>query len=397
MFDLAIIGGGIVGLATALRCVTVRPDWRVVVLEKEAAVGAHQTGHNSGVIHSGLYYRPGSARARFCAVGSRMMRAFCEEHGIRVEVRGKVVVATRQDELAALDELHRRGLANGVDRLTVIGPERLREIEPHAAGLRALHVPGAAVVDFSDVASKMAELAAAAGVEISTKTAVKGIKTTVGTVRLDIARGEPVEAKRVVTCAGLYADRLARKEGARPRERVIPFRGEYYALAEARRHLCRGLIYPVPDLKFPFLGVHFTRDVNGEVEAGPNAVLALAREGYRKDQVSPRDLIEILTYRGFWRLAARHWKAGAGELKRSFSRKAFVRALARLVPDIRLEDVRPAGAGVRAQVLAPDGHLVDDLLVIERPPVLHVCNAVSPAATSALAIAEHITQRVAYR
>jgi L-2-hydroxyglutarate oxidase LhgO len=324
------------------------------------------------------------------------MKEFCGAHGIRFETCGKVVVATEESEVPALEELHRRGAANGVPGLAMIGPERIREIEPHAAGIRALHVPGAAIVDYAEVARKLGDLVTAMGGEILTGARVEDIRTEPEGLTVESSRGA-VRCRYLIGCAGLHSDRLARREGAEVTARIVPFRGEYYEIVPGRSELVRGLIYPVPDPRFPFLGVHFTRKVNGGVEAGPNAVLALRREGYRKSQVHPRDLAEVLTYGGFWRMAARYWRTGIAELYRSFVKGAFVRALQKLVPDIRAEDLRPGGAGVRAQALAPDGKLVDDFVILERPRALHVVNAPSPAATASLAIGEEIASAAAKR
>jgi L-2-hydroxyglutarate oxidase LhgO len=395
-FDVAVVGGGIVGLATAYQLLCAQPGLGLVLLEKEDGLARHQTGRNSGVIHSGIYYRPGSVKARTCVEGSRRMKEFCGAHGIRFETCGKVVVATEESEVPALEELHRRGAANGVPGLAMIGPERIREIEPHAAGIRALHVPGAAIVDYAEVARKLGDLVTAMGGEILTGARVEDIRTEPEGLTVESSRGA-VRCRYLIGCAGLHSDRLARREGAEVTARIVPFRGEYYEIVPGRSELVRGLIYPVPDPRFPFLGVHFTRKVNGGVEAGPNAVLALRREGYRKSQVHPRDLAEVLTYGGFWRMAARYWRTGIAELYRSFVKGAFVRALQKLVPDIRAEDLRPGGAGVRAQALAPDGKLVDDFVILERPRALHVVNAPSPAATASLAIGEEIASAAAKR
>lgn len=391
-FDIAIVGGGIVGLATARRFTEAHPGLGVVLLEKEDRFGAHQTGHNSGVIHSGLYYKPGSAKARTCVRGSELMKQFCHDHAIRFELCGKVVVATGEQELPSLEELFRRGTANGVPDLAVIGPERLREIEPHATGLRALHVPHAGIIDYVDVANKLAELTTRAGADVRLGARVLAIHEDAGHNVLETSGG-PVRARYLVTCAGLHSDRVARMEGGDPQAKIVPFRGEYYELVPERCQLVKGLIYPVPDARFPFLGVHFTRMVKGGVEAGPNAVLAFRREGYKKHQVSLRDLTETLLYPGFWRLAARYWRTGCDEMVRSFSKRAFVAALQHLVPELREADVHPAGSGVRAQALARNGQMVDDFLIVERPRALHVCNAPSPAATASLAIAEEIVSK----
>jgi len=394
--DVLVVGGGIVGLAAAHRLLEESPSSRIAVIEKEAAVASHQTGHNSGVIHSGIYYRPGSSKARTCVRGSGLMKEFCRAHGIRFDECGKVVVALEEDELPRLEELHRRGTANGVPGLEMIGPERLREIEPHSAGMRALHVPGAAIIDYSEVARKLADLIRARGGEVRTGTRVTGIRED-GDALVVETSGGAWRTKYLISCAGLHSDRVARMEGGDPGTRIVPFRGEYYEISEERSGLVRGLIYPVPDPEFPFLGVHFTRRIQGGVEAGPNAVLAFSREGYRKSQVRPRDLAETLFYPGFWRLARKYWRTGFDEMVRSFSKKAFVKALAKLVPEIRESDVKPGGAGVRAQALSPAGNLIDDFLIAERPRALHVLNAPSPAATASLAIAEEIARRYAER
>jgi len=394
--DVLVVGGGIVGLAAAHRLLEESPSSRIAVIEKEAAVASHQTGHNSGVIHSGIYYRPGSSKARTCVRGSGLMKEFCRAHGIRFDECGKVVVALEEDELPRLEELHRRGTANGVPGLEMIGPERLREIEPHSAGMRALHVPGAAIIDYSEVARKLADLIRARGGDVRTGTRVTGIRED-GDALVVETSGGAWRTKYLISCAGLHSDRVARMEGGDPGTRIVPFRGEYYEISEERSGLVRGLIYPVPDPEFPFLGVHFTRRIQGGVEAGPNAVLAFSREGYRKSQVRPRDLAETLFYPGFWRLARKYWRTGFDEMVRSFSKKAFVKALAKLVPEIRESDVKPGGAGVRAQALSPAGNLIDDFLIAERPRALHVLNAPSPAATASLAIAEEIARRYADR
>jgi len=387
--DVAVVGGGIVGLATAERMSRVHPDCKVAIIEKEDGVAAHQTGHNSGVVHSGIYYSPGSLKARLCVQGGALLREFCRAHGIPLRVRGKLVVATEDYQLAALAELERRGKANSVDGVVTVGPERLREIEPHASGLRALYVSETAVVDFAEVARALAKTITGRGGEIHTGARVLRVRPDSQALVLETTKG-PLRTRYLIACAGLYSDRIARLEGADPKARIVPFRGEYYRLVPARSHLVRGLIYPVPDPRFPFLGLHLTRMVNDVVEAGPNAVLALHREGYTKTRLSLRDISEILSYRGFWKFAARHWRTGLAETARSFSKKAFARSLSRLVPDIREQDLQPADAGVRAQALAPTGELVDDFLIVERSRALHVCNAPSPAATASLAIAREI-------
>jgi (S)-2-hydroxyglutarate dehydrogenase len=393
-FDIGIIGGGIVGLATAYEITRRYPGKTLILLEKEPGLGRHQTGHNSGVIHSGIYYKPGSAKARTCTRGGSLLRQFCDENGVRYHECGKIVVARDDSEIPMLAELHRRGTANGVAHLNLLSPEEFREVEPHAMGLRALHVPSAAIVDYRKVAEALALRVTHRGGTIQPGVRVTGIRETPASVILQTAAGD-FRLRNYIACAGLHSDRVVRLAGARPHAKIVPFRGEYFQLVPEREHLVRGLIYPVPDPRFPFLGVHFTRVIDNGVEAGPNAVLALAREGYRKDDINFRDLAESVTYPGFWRLLARHWRTAAGEVHRSFSKQAFVNALARLVPEITGSDLVSAPAGVRAQALLPNGSLVDDFLILEKPRSLHVCNAPSPAATAALAIAEEIVDRAA--
>jgi L-2-hydroxyglutarate oxidase LhgO len=388
-FDVAVVGGGIVGLATATALAAGRPELRLVILEKEARLASHQTGHNSGVIHSGIYYRPGSHKARLCVEGARLMKAFCAEHGIRVDPIGKVIVATSQAELPRLSALHERGTANGVAGLELIDRDRLREIEPHARAIRAIHSPTTSIVDYGEVAQALARDLLAQGIVIRTGARVTAIE--VAGDGFDLATGSgPIRARHLVNCAGLYSDVVARMTGARPGVRIVPFRGEYFMVRPEKHDLVRGLIYPVPDPQFPFLGVHFTRTVHGEVEAGPNAVLAFAREGYRLGRVHPRELAGTLGYRGFWAMARRYWRTGSYEMYRSLSKAAFVRALQRLVPDITAADVTRGGAGVRAQAVAADGSLVDDFRIARSRGAIHVLNAPSPAATASLAIGRHV-------
>ncbi|MDB4896731.1 MAG: hydroxyglutarate oxidase [Firmicutes bacterium] len=389
MFDIAIVGGGIVGLATAVTLLKQWPSLRVVVLEKEANVAAHQTGHNSGVIHSGIYYKPGSLKANLCVDGVRRMTAFCEEHGIRYERCGKVIVATDNRELAALEELYRRGTANGVPGLRKISREELQEIEPHAAGIAALHSPNTGIVDYAEVSRAMAAELVQRGAAVQTGAEVRGIHQDGSGLRIETTAGE-IAARFLINCAGLYSDEIARKMGIEPDVRIIPFRGEYYFLRKERQDLVRGLIYPVPDPQMPFLGVHFTRTVHGQVEAGPNAVLAFAREGYTKGRIRPGELWATLSYPGFRKLARRFWRTGLYEYYRSFSKAEFVRGLQRLVPEISMADVSPGGAGVRAQAVARDGNLVDDFRIVELPRAIHVLSAPSPAATASLAIGNYV-------
>ena len=391
--DIAVIGGGIIGLAAARELLRRRPGARLVVLEKERALGRHQTGHNSGVIHSGIYYAPGSMKAKACVAGAAELMRYCEEKGIPFERCGKVIVALDDSELGRLEELHRRGTANGVPGLEMVGPERLRELEPHCRGVRALWSPNTGIIDFSRVAAAYAEDVREAGGEIRTGHAVVRIRRAGGRTRLTTTRGD-VEARTVVACAGLYADRVAALGGAPRNPRIVPFRGDYYVLRPERRSLVRGLIYPVPDPAFPFLGVHFTRRMDGEVWLGPNAVLAFAREGYRLTDVNPRDLVEALTFAGFRRLALKYWKTGLAEMWRDVSKRAFLASLQAYIPEMRADDMLPGPSGVRAQALSDEGTLVDDFVVDTARGVLHVRNAPSPAATSSLAIAAMIADAV---
>jgi L-2-hydroxyglutarate oxidase LhgO len=390
--DVAIVGGGIVGLATARAIRERAPRTRVVILEKERRLATHQTGHNSGVIHSGIYYKPGSSKARLCVEGARLMTAFCASHGIRVDRIGKVILAVTAAELPRLQALYERGTANGVPGLALLDPDRLREIEPHAAAVRAIHSPHTAIVDYGQVAAAIAADLAAEEVTIRTGAAVTRIASRAGEAFELATTAGPVQARRIVNCAGLHSDAVATMAGARPDVRIIPFRGEYYLVRPERHDLVRGLIYPVPDPEFPFLGVHFTRTVHGEVEAGPNAVLAFAREGYRFSRVHPGELLGTLGYRGFWAMVGRHWRMGSYELYRSLSKAAFVRALQRLIPSIRTEDVTAGGAGVRAQAVTPAGALVDDFRIVESTGAIHVLNAPSPGATASLAIGRHVAE-----
>jgi L-2-hydroxyglutarate oxidase LhgO len=388
-FDLAVVGGGIVGLATARALLAEHPGLRLVILEKEARLASHQTGHNSGVIHSGIYYKPGSHKARLCVEGARLMKEFCGQHGIRVDPIGKVIVATSEGELPRLQALFERGIANGVQGLRLLDRDHLREIEPHAAAIRAIHSPTTSIVDYGEVAQALARKLLTQGTVIRTGARVSAIQRTDEGFDLSTASG-PIQARRLVNCAGLYSDVVARLAGARPGVQIIPFRGEYYMIRPERHDLVRGLIYPVPDPEFPFLGVHFTRTVHGDVEAGPNAVLAFAREGYRLGRIHLRELAGTLGYRGFWSMARRYWRTGSYEMYRSLSKAAFVQALQRLLPEIGPADITPGGAGVRAQAVAEDGSLVDDFRIARSTDAIHVLNAPSPAATASLAIGRHI-------
>jgi L-2-hydroxyglutarate oxidase LhgO len=393
-YDVIVVGAGIVGLASALRLLERHPGLRLAVLDKEPQIGRHQTGHNSGVVHRGVYYAPGSLKARLCVQGADELTEYCAARGIEVTEAGKVIVALDESELPRLDELHRRATANGVPGLEMIGPEQLRELEPHAAGIRAIHSPRTGVVDFGAVASAYAADVTERGGELLLGEEVRAIHDGSDEVTLETSRGSRAGAHLVV-CAGLQSDLVAAmsEPNAARDLRIVPFRGDYYVLRPERRDLVRGLIYPVPDPRFPFLGVHFTIRHDGEVWAGPNAVLAFRREGYGRFDVSPRELAGTLTYRGFWRVARRHWRIGAGEMWRDYVRSAFVRALRRYVPELRGDDLLPGPSGVRAQAVAIDGSLADDFLVTRSGRTLHVRNAPSPAATSSLAIGSLIADR----
>lgn len=394
IFDLAIIGGGIVGLATAMEWLARFPGSRLVVLEKEPTLGAHQTGHNSGVIHSGIYYRPGSLKAKTCVEGARLLVEFCRAHQIPYTLCGKLVVATDASELPALETLYQRGRANGVPGLTLVGQDALQEIEPHARGIRALHVPQAGIVDYGAVVRAFADVIRARGGAIQTSTRVERLHRRSGVWILETNTGD-VQAKFLMTCGGLQADRVAVMAGAPSDVRIVPFRGEYYEVVPERRFLVKGMIYPVPNPVLPFLGVHFTRTVDGRVHAGPNAVLAFKREGYRKRDVSVSDIWDMVSYTGFWKMAARHWLTGLGECYRSWSKRAFVSVLQRLVPEVRPCDLSDGGSGVRAQVVDPRGTLLDDFSIVQGAQAIYVRNVPSPAATASLRIGQLITDMAA--
>ncbi|MGD0987869.1 MAG: L-2-hydroxyglutarate oxidase [Candidatus Sulfotelmatobacter sp.] len=392
--DVTVVGGGIVGLAVALEITRRFPRLRLFVLEKEDRVGQHQSGHNSGVIHSGIYYKPGSLKAKLCVAGARAMVEFCREQGLPHQVCGKVIVATREKERSGLEELRRRGEANGLVGLRSIGPDELREIEPHASGLRALVVPSTGITDYSIVCGKYAELIAARGGTILTSHAVIGLQRLSNEIVIETNRGT-FFAKSLINCAGLFSDRVSRMAGDDPTVIIVPFRGEYYNLIPERASLVRTLIYPVPDPRFPFLGVHFTRRVGGSVDAGPNAVLAFRREGYHRMDFNLRDVSSSLTFPGFWRMAARNWRSGLDEFHRSFSKSTFVHSLQRLVPEVTAADLVPGGSGVRAQALTRAGALVDDFSFVPSRRMLHVLNVPSPAATASLVIGRAIVEMAA--
>ncbi|MCH2210751.1 MAG: L-2-hydroxyglutarate oxidase [Fuerstiella sp.] len=390
--DVVVVGGGIIGLATAWQLVERSPKTRVVLLEKEDRLASHQTGRNSGVIHSGIYYKPGSLRARNCRDGKKALELFCSEYGVAWEKTGKVIVATQDDQLPALERIYQRGQKNGVS-CEIVDKDRLSELEPHAAGVRAIHVPESGIVDYPGMCERLGDLLTERGVDIRLSVRVTEIRQSADAVEV-VCGDQTIRATQVVNCAGLYSDRVAKMSGQKMNEQIVPFRGEFFTLKPDATHLCRGLIYPVPDPRFPFLGVHFTKIVTGGVECGPNAVLALAREGYRWSHINLRDLTESLMFPGFLRLAMKYWKTGAGEVWRSFSRRAFVRALQNLVPEIRAGHLIAAPSGVRAQALAPTGDLVDDFLILRTNRTLNVCNAPSPAATASLTIARQIVDRL---
>jgi L-2-hydroxyglutarate oxidase LhgO len=401
LVDVLVVGGGIVGLATALALLELRPGASLVVLEKEESLASHQTGRNSGVIHAGVYYKPGSLKATLCTQGRRMLERFCEEHDVPFERCGKVILATSAAQLAQLDELERRAHANGVEGVERLSAEEVREREPQAVGVAGLFVAATGVVDYRAVASAYATELARRGADIVTGARAASVALRGDRVTVESTQGA-FEARALIACAGLESDRVARMAGLEPDVAIIPFRGEYWMLAPERSHLVRNLIYPVPDPKFPFLGVHFTRRIVTpgaagplRIEAGPNAVLSLAREGYTRASFHPRDAWDIARWPGFWRMARKHWRAGLHEQARSLSRAAFARACAELVPEVAPDDLVVGGAGVRAQAVGRDGSLIDDFALVEAPRMVHVLNAPSPAATASLAIGKHVAERAA--
>jgi L-2-hydroxyglutarate oxidase len=390
--DVVIVGGGIVGLGTGMALAEAR-KLSVAVIETEAEVARHQTGHNSGVIHSGLYYKPGSAKARNCAAGRELMYRFCADNGIPHDRCGKLVVATDERELPALAELERRGLANGLHGVTRVTAEQMREIEPHVRGVAGLRVPETGIVDYKAVARAYVAQIEAAGGQVRTATKFVGCKREADGLTVETTVG-PIRAKLLVNCAGLYSDRVARLCGVEPGVQIVPFRGEYYELKPSAEFLCKHLIYPVPDARLPFLGVHYTRMIGGGVECGPNAVLAFRREGYRFRDVNLRDLWELARSGGFWKMSRKFWWTGMGEMYRSLSRRAFWHALRRLIPELKFADLVPAGAGVRAQAVEPSGKLVDDFFIRQADRMVHVLNAPSPAATASISIGRTVADMV---
>jgi (S)-2-hydroxyglutarate dehydrogenase len=392
MFDCTIIGGGIVGLATALSLSRKQPGLQILLLEKEDQLAQHQTGRNSGVIHSGIYYKPGSFKARFAKAGSRSMVEFCQQHQLKHDVCGKVIVACEEAELPLLDNLYKRGLENGL-AITRLSPEQVREIEPNVRSIAGLKVPTTGIVSYRQVTQKYCDLFKAADGTVHLGSRVLAIRPQASGYHIESTTGD-FETRFVINCTGLHSDRVTRLAGVDPKMRIVPFRGEYYELVPGKRHLVNTLIYPVPNPAFPFLGVHFTRMIDGSVHAGPNAVLAFKREGYFKTDFNLRDTLGTLTYPAFWQLARKHWDEGYKEIHRSLSKAAFVRSLQRLIPAVQSEDLVPCAAGVRAQALGDDGKLIDDFHIISGPNSLHVCNAPSPAATASLEIGKYISEQV---
>lgn len=392
MYDFAIVGGGIIGLSTGMALYQRFPNAKVVVIEKEAVVAEHQTGHNSGVIHSGIYYKPGSFKARFARQGSKSMTEFCRMHGIEHDICGKVIVATKPEELPLLDDLFSRGLQNEL-AIQRIGVDELKEIEPHVNGLGAIRVPQAGIVNYRQVSEKMADIIRGNGGEIKLNTKVEKIDEDSDEVIIATNNGT-IKARIVINCAGLHSDRIAAAAGYKTDMKIVPFRGEYFKLKPEKRFLVNHLIYPVPNPKFPFLGVHFTRMISGEVDVGPNAVLSFKREGYKKTDFNAKDLTEVLSYKGFWKLASKFMKEGMDEYVRSFSKKQFTKSLQELIPEIQEDDLIPAPAGVRAQALQDDGNMVDDFHIIMGKRTIHVCNAPSPAATASIEIGKEVVTRI---
>jgi L-2-hydroxyglutarate oxidase LhgO len=392
--DLVIIGAGIVGLATAMKAVQRFPGLRTVVLEKESTIAAHQSSHNSGVIHSGIYYRPGSLKAKLCVTGAAAMVAFCREHDVPHDVCGKVIVATSEPQIKALQELQRRAVQNRLSGVRWLKREEIRDFEPHVSGLAALHTPSTGIVNYSVVAKKYSEIFASDGGDLRTNAKVFSIEDSADRFVIETAGGT-FETKFLINCAGLYSDRIARLAGVDPGLKILPFRGEFYELVPEKCHLVRSLIYPVADPRFPFLGVHFTRHIGGGIGAGPSAVLALRREGYTKTSFDFAESIELFAYSGFWMMAAKYWATGLAELWRSASKRSFTSALQQLIPEVQSADLVPARSGVRAQAVTPSGVLLDDFHFVQRGRALHVCNVPSPAATASLTISDQIVQMAA--
>ena len=396
MYDVIVIGGGIVGLATALKLTEKKKDIKLMLIEKESKLCAHQTGNNSGVIHSGIYYKPGSLKAINCRKGYRQLIDFCDLHNISYELCGKVIVATDQNQLTGLENLYKRGLENGLKGLRMVSKEELNAIEPHVRGIRGIVVPETGIVNYTTIAQKYAELIQQNGSSINLDEKVIRIVPEKSSVRVETNRGN-YETRLIVNCAGLYSDKIARMTGQQIDVKIIPFRGEYFKIKKEKHSLVKNLIYPVPDPNFPFLGVHFTRMIEGGIEAGPNAVLAFAREGYKKLQISLPELTETLMWPGFQKVASKYWRTGFGEMYRSFSKSAFTKALQQLIPEIEKDDLEAGGAGIRAQACDRSGGLIDDFLIYENEHAVNVCNAPSPAATSSLSIGDTVSDLVLKR
>ena len=395
MNDVIIIGGGIVGLATAYQLLEANPLLRVTVLEKESSIAAHQTGNNSGVIHSGIYYKPGSLKAQNCIEGYHALISFCKQEGIPFDLCGKVIVATKEEELPALETLYQRGVLNGLVGLKYLNSNEIKDIEPHCVGIKGIWVPQTGIVNYKIVSERLADkIQKFQNAKIALNSEVVSINSSDESVNVRLKEGTIENGKYLVNCAGLYCDKIAAMAGEKLNVKIIPFRGEYYSIKPEKEHLVKNLIYPVPDANFPFLGVHFTRRISGEIEAGPNAVFAFKREGYKKTDFSWSDFLESIFWKGFRIVAMKYWRTGLGEYYRSFSKAAFTKALQQLVPEIQMNDLEPAGAGVRAQACDKDGGLIDDFYIQESAKCIHVLNAPSPAATSSLSIGKHVAQRI---
>lgn len=392
-FDVIVVGAGIVGLASALKILQKNPSLKLLILEKEDGAAKHQTGNNSGVIHSGIYYKPGSLKAKNCVDGYRMLIEFCQTHGVRYNICGKVITAASQNELPVLEDIFNRGIQNGLQGLKKLNKKELHEIEPHAGGIAGIFVPQTGIINFIEVSQKYLELIQKLDAEIKFKTKVENILLKNDKCEV-VTNNGTFQSKIIVTCTGLFADRIAKLTHPDLPLRLVPFRGEYYKLKNEKKNLVNALIYPVPDPAFPFLGVHFTRLIDGEVECGPNAVLSFKREGYKKNSFNLRDTFEIFSWSGFHSMMKKHWKIGLGEFYRSYNKKAFVKALSKLIPEIRKDDLIPGAAGVRAQACMSDGNLLDDFYIVEGKRVIHVCNAPSPAATASLSIGNFISEKI---
>lgn len=390
-YDIVIIGGGIIGLATAWKLAVEHPGIKLAIVEKEAQTGTHQTDRNSGVIHSGIYYKPGGAKAVNCIKGYQMLLDFCLQYDIPFELCGKVIVAAAEKQIPVLHGIHQRGIDNGLKGIRLIDAKEVKAIEPHCHAVEGIWVPQTGIIDYRVVADKLAELIKAAGGEIITGFKVEGIVEASNDITIS-STNRSIVGSLAIGCAGLYADHLVKLSGGVPPHQIVPFRGEFYALRPEATHLVKGLIYPVPDINFPFLGVHLTKRIGGGIEAGPNAVLAFRREGYKHLDVHAGELSETLGYSGFHKLAMRHWKKGFAEMRRSFSKRAFLKSLQVLVPALRMEDIHRSRAGVRAQALDKNGNLVDDYVILEQDRMIHLCNAPSPAATSCLSIGEYVAE-----